>query len=176
MRVHSQPITELVLLDDDPGKYRFYRWQQHVHIVVWVGAAVGETTRRLGRATPKQAPGTRRSDVHVVTSTTGLPSADARAGFAELMRTMQDDIACLGVVIESGGFWASAMRSAVIGIGMMAPKSLPFRALGSFDDVAAWLPAEHQRRTGVALDSAGLRSALTEARHGTISARPQAAS
>jgi hypothetical protein len=165
MRANSQPISELLLIDEDPGKYRFYKWQ-HVHVVVWVGAAVGETARRLGRATPKQVPGTQRSDIHIVTSGTALPSGDARAGFVELMREMQADIACLAVVIEGGGFWASAMRSAVIGLGMMAPKTLPFRALGSLDDLTAWLPAEHRRRTGVAIDSVGLRRALTEARIG----------
>ena len=162
----SQPIAELQLIDEVPGAYRLYKWD-HIHIVVWTGQASGESARRLGRMTPKPAAGRKRSDIHIVTSGTPLPSADARAVFVDLMREMQGDIACLGIVIEGGGFWASAMRSAVIGLGMMAPKTLPFRALGSLDDLTAWLPGEHQRRTTVAIDSVGLRRALTEARLGT---------
>jgi hypothetical protein len=169
MRPISQPISELILIDEDPGRYRFYKWQ-HVHLVVWVGPAVGATARRLGAATPPQPPGTQRSDVHIVTSGTALPSADARSGFVELMKQMDGDIACIGVVIEGGGFWASAMRSAVIGLSMMAPKTLPFRAMGSFEDLTAWLPAEHRRRTGITIDSVGLRRALTEARLGASQA------
>jgi hypothetical protein len=165
MRPISQPLSELQLIDDAPGTYRLYKWQ-HVHIVVWVGAASGEAARRLGRMTPKPPAGTRRSDIHIVTSGIALPSADARAVFVELMREMQGDIACLAAVIEGGGFWASAMRSAVIGLAMMAPKVVPFRAFASLDDLTAWLPADHQRRTGVAIDSVGLRRALTEARIG----------
>jgi len=169
----SQPISELLLIDEEPGKYRFYKWQQ-LHIVVWVGAAAGKTAQRLGRVTPKPLPGTRRSDIHIVTAGTALPSAEARSVFVELMREMQGDLACLAVVIEGGGFWASAMRSAVIGLGMMAPKVLPFRALGSLDDLTAWLPAEHKRLTGVTIDSVGLRRALTEARIGTIGTQAHA--
>ncbi|HMI94776.1 MAG TPA: hypothetical protein VK509_25555, partial [Polyangiales bacterium] len=152
----------------------FYKWQQ-LHIVVWVGAAVAATAQRLGRMTPKPTPGTKRSDIHIVTSGTALPSADARAVFVELMKEMQGDLACLAVVIEGGGFWASAMRSAIIGLGMMAPKALPFRALGSLDDLSAWLPGEHKRHTGVAIDSVGLRRALTEARMGAAGGQAHAA-
>lgn len=167
MRPVSQPGSQLVLIDEDPGKYRFYKWQ-HVHVIVWIGQANGESARRLGRMTLKPAPGTRRSDIHIVTSNIPLPSGDARTVFVQLMREMQGDVACVGVVIEDGGFWASAMRSAVIGVGMLAPKILPFRALASLDDIAAWLPGEHQRRTGVAIDPVGLRRVLTEARLGTL--------
>ena len=171
MRPVTQPVSELQLIDEDPdGNYRFYKWQ-HVHVIVWIGQASRDSARRLGRMTPKPAPGTRRSDLHIVTTNIPLPSGDARSVFVELMREMQAEVACVGVVIEGGGFWSSAMRSAVIGVGMMAPKILPFRALASLDDLAAWLPGEHQRRTGVAIDPIGLRRILTEARLGTRTAR-----
>jgi hypothetical protein len=163
MRPHSQPRSDLLPVGEDPGKFRFYKWQ-HLHIIVWYGAAGGDTAANLGRMTPKPAPGTRRSDIHIVVEGTGLPHADARAGLGQLMREMQDDLACLGVVIEGGGFWASAMRSAVTGLGLMAPKGLPFRALASIEDLIAWLPKEHRRRTGVTTDAVAFRRVLKEAR------------
>jgi hypothetical protein len=163
MRPISQPLPELLPIDEAPGMYRFYKWQ-HTHIIVWYGAATAEIAERIGRMTGKPPEGTRRSDVHIVTEGTGLPHADARAGFAQLMRDMREDIACLGVVIEGGGFWASAMRSAITGLGMMAPKGLPFRALASIDDLVAWLPGEHRRRTGVLTDASAFRRAVNQAR------------
>jgi hypothetical protein len=163
MRPNSQPLSELLPVDEAPGMYRFYKWQ-HTHIVVWYGAATGEAAERLGRMTGKPPAGTRRSDVHIITEGTGLPHAEARSGFAQLMKDMREDIACLGVVIEGGGFWASAMRSAVTGLGMMAPKGLPFRALPSIDALIAWLPGEHRRRTGVLTDANAFRRVVTQAR------------
>src|SRR5262245_49370878 len=159
----SLPVSGLLVIDEQPGIFRFYKWQ-HVHVIVWGGSADGESARRLGRVTPKPPKGMRRSDVHIVGAGAGLPSADAREGFGQLMKDMADDIACLGVVIDGGGFWASAMRSAVIGIGFLAPKSLPFRAFGKIEDLVAWLPSEHRRRTNVPTDPVGLRRALFEAR------------
>jgi hypothetical protein len=156
-------VTKSALIDEEPGKYRFCRWQGN-NIVVWFGPAGGETVQRLDRMIPEQPAGTMRSDVHVVLQGSGLPTSEARAGFVGMMKRMEGQLACVGVVIEGGGFWASAMRSAVTGLNILAPRPITMRVLGSIDDLVGWLPAEHERRTGVALDGDMLRQAVQEAR------------
>jgi hypothetical protein len=156
-------VVKIELIDEDPGKYRLCRWQGS-NIVVWFGPAGGETVQRLDRMIPEQPAGTMRSDVHLVLQGSGLPTAEARAGFVGMMNRMEGHLACVGVVIEGGGFWASAMRSAVTGLNMLAPRPIAMRVLGSIDDLVSWLPVEHKRRTGVTLDGDALRQAVQESR------------
>jgi hypothetical protein len=57
-----------------------------------------------------------------------------------------------GVVLLGSGFWASVLRSQSTAMRQRPDVDLPFRQYGSIEEVAAWLPGEHLKRTGVALD------------------------
>lgn len=106
------------------------------------------------------------SAVHVAASDIGLPSSEVRSALLEMMARYGPHTACLAVVLEGSGFWASAMRSVITGMRMLAPRAFAMRIHDDIADACAWLPFEHEKRTGVALDPEGLRQAVLRARSG----------
>ena len=68
------------------------------------------------------------------------------------MRDSAAGIACVAVIIDGSGFWASALRGFITGLQVLAPGTLDLHAHASIDQVLAWLPTEHHKRTGVQLD------------------------
>ncbi len=66
-------------------------------------------------------------------------------------------------MLLGGGFWNSALRSAITGVLMLTPRSFPVRIHNTIDEVVGWLPDEHLRRTKVRLSPAELAAALQAA-------------
>ena len=132
-------------------------------MVRWESAADSSAVERLAKVSTALAavdPQSRRSNVHIITESGGLPTPAARAGFIELMKEHADRLACVAIVVGGTGFLASALRSALTGMRLLAPRSFNYRLHGSVDEVLKWLPAEHHTRTGEELDSRRLGQVL----------------
>lgn len=56
-----------------------------------------------------------------------------------MMTERSSELACVAVVVGGTGFWASAMRNAVIGLRVFASRGFELRLHGSADEVVAWL-------------------------------------
>jgi hypothetical protein len=104
--------------------------------------------------------GERVSSVHLVNSRVKLPDAETREMLAKIMRDSTTALACATVIIDGGGFWASALRSFVTGMRVLAPGSIDLHAHASVAEVMTWLPAEHLKRTGTPIDTEQLERLL----------------
>jgi hypothetical protein len=159
-------VSEGSLLALSPGEYAFYRFG-NLAINVWTGQPTGPAVRRLSELTTES----RRScpegisSVHWIVQGVGLPTPEARAELRQLATRDGDHIACVGVVLNGQGFWASALRSALSGVLLVGPKALfPLRIYGTAEELADWLPVEHVRRTRTYLDRATLLGCIDEVR------------
>ena len=166
---------DFTIFDSETGSFVFAAWK-NVLIVVWAGQIDGPAVERFTKAVEKMSasrPGL-RSNVHVVTQGTALPTPEARAGLVGSMTRHSGELASVSVVFCGTGFWASALRAAVTGMRFLAPRSFDFQLFGTIDEVIQWLPPEHEKITGVYLDPGSLRSAL-KAAQGRINSRGESA-
>jgi hypothetical protein len=76
-----------------------------------------------------------------------LPDALVRAIFIRLGRRVDRDLSCIAVVVEGAGFWASALRGVVLGLGLSAAVPFPLRCYSSLGEAADWV-IPRQRRLG----------------------------
>lgn len=153
----------LELLGECPGILTVSAWK-NLGICSWVGQANGPAVMVLEEATKRMSePGRRVSWVHLIRDKLGLPDAAARSGFQRIMTEHAAELGCVAVVVGGTGFWASAMRNAVIGLRVLAPRKFELRLHGTIDEVVEWLPAAHEKATGVQLLPATLQRLLFEA-------------
>ena len=74
-------------------------------------------------------------------------------------------IAGVGVLLSGGGFWASALRSALSGILQNLPTArIPLRFFGAPEPLAEWLAPIHEHKTLTRLDPVTLVRRVSEAR------------
>jgi hypothetical protein len=154
---------EAIVLDAEPGAFLFGYWK-NVFVGVWESQATMPAVERMVRAINilnDQTP-TGRSTIHIVADGASLPNADVRAHFVEALKTNAAQLACVSVIVGGTGFWTSALRSFVTGLRWLAPRSFAFRMNGSIDEMAKWLPVEHNQRTGIDLDPRRLVQVLEQ--------------
>lgn len=152
------------LLAEHPGVVIVRGWR-NLAIVVWTAQANGPAAELVNQTMNRpDTRGSRQSYVHVIHNKLPLPDGAARRSFMNLMRDRGRELACVGVVVLGGGFWASAMRNAVIGMRVLAPSNFDFNVFGSCEEVVDWLPAAHERQTGVAVPASALSQWLNTAR------------
>ncbi|MET0592911.1 MAG: hypothetical protein ABW133_09445, partial [Polyangiaceae bacterium] len=60
----------------------------------------------------------------------------------------------VSIVIHGSGFVASAVRSFLTGLRLVAPRSFDFRLHSRTFEVLKWFPAAHENRTGRPIDVA----------------------
>jgi hypothetical protein len=155
--------SELELVAEYPGVLTIRAWK-NIGLCTWSGAAVAPVVATLVEATEKlRSPGRRVSFVHLIPDKLALPDAEARSAFIRLMKDYQSDLACIAIVVGGTGFWASAMRNAIIGLRVFAPRSFEFRLHGSVEEVVEWLPAAHRKLTDVEIPPATLERLLAQA-------------
>jgi hypothetical protein len=151
----AQVLKEVTIHDIEPGAFYIGSWQGIV-MVRWEKTADADAVLRLGKVSTALVADQaypRRSNVHIISESAGVPSASARAGFVDLMKEHADRMACVCIVVEGSGFLASAMRSFLTGMRLLAPRAFQYRLFGTVEDVVAWLPAEHRARTGEEIDT-----------------------
>ena len=168
VRAHTgltEPTPELIVLDAEPGAFAFYAWQ-NVTLVAWASQATGPAVRRLSAviASTIAAHPEGISNIQLVARNAGLPTPEARESFADMMTSHARKLACVAIVLEGGGLWPAALKSEVVAMRMVAPRSFVFRMHDSIEDVPRWVTREHLKRTGVLVHPAQLRSLLLEAR------------
>jgi hypothetical protein len=152
---------QLIVFDAEPDCFAFCGYR-NVTLSVWWLQATGPAVERMttfARATMRNHP-EGMSNIHIIKEGAQLPDAAGRKGLMELMRYHERDIACAAVVVGGGGFWASALRGAVTGMWLAAATPIDMRLMGTYEEVASWLPSKHQARTGVQLDPAALIDTL----------------
>jgi hypothetical protein len=173
----AQLLSELTVEDSEPGRFHMASWR-NVLMVRWESAADSSAVERLAKVSKALAAanlGTRRSNIHVIGEGVGLPTPAARDGFVELMKEHADRLACVAIVVGGTGFLASAMRSLMTGMRLLAPRSFNYRLHGSIEEVAKWLPTEHLAKPGEEIDGRRLGQVL-ELWAKTASATPPPAS
>ena len=139
---------------------------ENVVVAVWMTQATGPLAEKLGEVAGVFAAEHPEgfSNVHVISRTPPIPTGEARAQFIAMMRRYSDQVACIGTVLEGTGFWASAVRSFIVGIRLVVPRTFEMQTYASIEELSAWLPAPHAARTGVTLDRSALALALTDFR------------
>lgn len=148
----SMDSDQLIVFDAEPDCFAFCGWR-NVTMSVWWLQATGPAVARMAtfaRATMRSHP-EGMSNIHIIKEGAQLPDAEGRKGLMELMRYHERDIACAAVVVGGGGFWASALRGAVTGMWLAAATPIDMRLMGTYGEVATWLPPKHEARTGVRL-------------------------
>ena len=151
-------------MDVEPGTCCIGAWG-NITLTYWEGrgtAPAVERLARLGAEIRAQYPnGT--SAIHLIREGAGMPTSEGRDGLTRLMNTNVDRLACVGVMIGGGGFWSSAIRSMITGMRALSSRAYQLKLVGSIEELVAWLPEPHERRTGIAVDPAELRRALETA-------------
>lgn len=139
---------------------------QNVGIVIWGRQATQALVEKLEERTRADLDEFPQgiSAIHIVLDGTPLPDADARVGLAELSQRYGPRYGSVLTVIEGDGFWRSAMRSFVTGLHWVGRRPFHAKICSTLEEAAQALPDPHRKRTGVAVNSADLLSALREVR------------
>jgi hypothetical protein len=167
----------MTVLDREPGAFLFAEWMDFT-IFVWTAPATPVAVARLTQATEPiykecSASGRRISNVHLISSGLRPPEGEARDQLIALMKQRAEQRACIAVIVDGMGFWASALRSFVTGIRFVSTRAFPLGIHGNIDEAMQWLPATHETKTGTPVDREGLRRAITNAREQAFDAAAQ---
>ena len=163
-RARSQPVNEVLpvrLIDIEPDTCCCGAWQ-NVTITRWQSRATGPATDRVSRVSAEIRGEYPQgiSSVHLIVEGAPLPTPEGRAGLNTLMNAHASQLACVAVLIGGTGFWASAIRAMITGLRSMSSRAYELRLFGSVEEIVAWLPALHARRTAVELNPDELAQAL----------------
>jgi hypothetical protein len=157
----SSSAPELVLLHSEPGSHAFYTWQ-NIMIACWSQRATGPAIEKIGslRAAMHDRHPEGVSVIYLIADGAGLPTPEARAGVKELMVRFSQHRACLAILVQGGGFWASAMRAVITGVRLLVPLKFAMGVFGKVQELVDWLPERHEGHTGVHVERAQLLSVL----------------
>jgi hypothetical protein len=147
-------------LRTEPGMFAFDAWK-NVAIGVFVGQATLEGVQRvlsMSHELSQRFPEGRSTVVFVLDQLLG-PPPEAQLAMKSVYEA--DGLACLSLIIEGTGFWASGIRSMTNNVQRTVSKPMVHRVSTTLDEVVAWLPPLHFECTGVALDPEEFRRALT---------------
>jgi hypothetical protein len=160
----TPPVT---VMDSQPGEFWFGAWC-NINVLVWFSSPNIEGVKRLEATNPERvrAHPEKLSTVHIAAATSGPPESEARAALNEMHKHYGDTVGCAAVVIEHGGLLGAAVRSAVTGMMMVAPKHYRVKVFDTIDPVAPWLAENHARSTGVSLAVNDVLAVLRFARAG----------
>lgn len=137
----------------------------NISLTRWVGrgtAAAVDKVSRVGDEVRTQYP-SGVSAIHLIAETAGMPTPEAREGLVKLMNRKTDRLGCVGVVVGGSGFWASAIRSLITGMRAVSSRAYELKLAGSIEEIVAWFPDQHAKRTGISIDPDQLAKALRTA-------------
>jgi hypothetical protein len=159
------PRLGLSMLDCEPGQFR-YNSYRNLTIGLWAGQATLDAVLRVAQISERmrEAHPEGHSSVVFVLAGAPAPTPDAQAAFAHVLDDRTTALSCTAIVVEGDGFWASGIRSAITQARLAAAGSVKLRVHDRIDELLEWFPAEHQRRTEVALRKSELRRVLEAAR------------
>lgn len=147
----ATPGHELLLLASKKGEYGFYRWGP-VAINVWASQPTPSAVQVMNELTERslvECPGGIAS-IHWLDEGVALPTAEARVSLSDIARRYEKHVLCVGVMLQGSGFWASATRSALTGIMLLAPRTFFLRFFSETPELVAYIVRElGQRKVGV---------------------------
>jgi hypothetical protein len=152
-RVHYSPQSLSFWSVDNVA---LFLW--HESITLEVAAGLAELTEPMRERYP-----TGMSIVHMGNLQIAKLDPATRAELARHRERNRRYVAATAVVSLRGGFWASALRSVITGMFVLAKTENEIRINASTEEVLAWLPDANERKTGVAVDREELRRVLTHA-------------
>mgnify|MGYP003471438812 CR=1 FL=1 len=135
---------------------------ENITLIVWQAQPTERAVERLHAVTEKRRKQFPHgiSVIHLVKGNIALPEQATRDAFVRLMKVTDGVLACVAVVVGGTGFWASAARSLVTGLRVLARGEFEMRLHGEIAEVVKWLPEKHAARTGVHVESSQLSQAL----------------
>jgi hypothetical protein len=148
----------ITVVGESPGVHRVWLWQ-NVFAIAWYGKPSAEAARQLGPIAEQvyaRASYEKFSYVHLVANKLELPDPATRTALLDLTHGHSHRTACVAVIVSGAGFWASAIRSFVTGIRVLAPRGFDLRMHAALSELGDWLPEEHARKTGVTLEPSEL--------------------
>ena len=156
--------AELELLDSKRGAFWLGAWGD-VNVLVWLQPATLDVVERLDRVGAKQAAEPRkRSTIQIITPEGGPPDGPTREALIELHSKRTENVACAAVIIERTGLMGMAVRSAVTGLIILAPKNFRIKVFDTAEQCAPWVAEQHERVAGTPLSAAALSEVLRKAR------------
>jgi hypothetical protein len=157
----EEPLLPLAL---KPGEYGFYRWQ-HVAINLWASQPTAAAIAVLSELTERSLSDCPRgiASIHWLEEGVPLPSPEARVGLSELAKRYEQHVLCVGVLLQGSGFWASATRSALTGVMLLAPRTFFLRFFSEADELSAYVVRELSRRGRAISEAERLVSMFDEA-------------
>jgi hypothetical protein len=137
----------------------------NVSIVIWGKQATVPMVAELAKASDAFVPlHPKISSIQMILNGAPIPGAEARAALEALTEHQLDRLACIAMLIEGTGFWASAMRGFLTSMQLVQRHRFGVKTMtcATPSQVAKWLPAPHREKTGVALDESELAKVLAE--------------
>lgn len=160
--------VQVTLFDFEQGRFALSRWK-NLSIVVYATGADGAMLARMSKLTPlmrKEFPDG-HSNLAFVLNGCPLPTEKAQQAIVAAYRNPESGLRCASVIVEGEGFWASALRSSVIGMGLQGER-IRLGLHSTISEMIEWLPVEHEKNTGVALNKTELQRTVTEARRRSL--------
>ncbi|MDD9936205.1 MAG: hypothetical protein OXT09_21515 [Myxococcales bacterium] len=137
----------------------------NITITVYKDQATLDTVRMLmhvGRVMRERHAA--RSAVSFVLDGVPPPSEDAREPFSQLVHAAPSAISAMSTILEGEGFWASTLRSVIIGMKIEAGGQAAVEVHHGIEETVAWLPGVHHAKTGVEVNPSRLTAVLRRAR------------
>jgi hypothetical protein len=139
---------------------------QNLLIAIWTTQGTGPLAQKLGELSKpfSKAHPEGFSNVHIIGKKPPLPTGEARDKFLALMDEFSGNVACIGTVLEGSGFWASAVRSFIVGLRLLAPRTFEMQTYATVAELIGWIVEPHATRTGVRFDPVELEQVLATLR------------
>lgn len=135
----------------------FHVWR-HRTLAAAVPAVIEAFARARGQG------GGRFANVGIVEANAPLPESEVRSQLARLMRDAGEEIVASSMTFEGTGFRAAAVRSAVMGLSLMARQPYPHRIFASVGEATDWLVSQMRRRQAPSPPSSTIRRAIRRLR------------
>lgn len=160
--------AQATLFDFERGRFALSHWK-NLSIIVYATNADGAMLARISKLTPlmraKFPNG--HSNLAFVLNGCPLPTEEAQQAIVAAYQNPESGLCCASVIVEGEGFWASALRSSVIGMRLQAVR-IRLGLHSTISEMVEWLPDEHEKGTGVALNKTQLLRVVTEERRRSL--------
>jgi hypothetical protein len=99
-------------------------------------------------------------------------SKEAREAAVELTRATAPHVRCCAIVFDRGGFVASAVRSAVTTMNLLAKPGYPLRVFGGMTPALMWIATKLDDASRAEFDTTAIAAAVDALRSEDVSSKP----
>jgi len=157
----EEPATFSISYAEDGYVLGYHR---NLVIAVWGKKASSPVVAELGRVSDEVAKRYARiSGIHLIVNRAGVPDPQVRQEFATMTDEYASRLACLAIMVDGKGFWASAMRSFLTGLHFLRPSTYRTRICATPQEAAQWVPIPHNTGTSVCVTPHQLTGVLDQA-------------